>query len=50
MCCGLTPSDNMELAVVRIVWKIEPVRSVTDVGLVAAIAPNPQYYIQGDFT
>jgi hypothetical protein len=38
----------MGLAMMRFVWKIELVGSVTDDQLVAAIAPNLQHYIQGD--
>ena len=38
----------MGLAMMRYVWKIEPVASMTDDELVAAIAPNLQRYIDGD--
>ena len=47
---GLISSQIMGLAMMRFVWKIEPVASMTDDELVAAIAPNLQHYIQGDLT
>ncbi|WP_006246637.1 TetR family transcriptional regulator [Mycolicibacterium tusciae] len=45
---GLISSQIMGLAMMRFVWKIEPVGSMTDDQLVAAIAPNLQHYIQGN--
>lgn len=47
---GLISSQIMGLAMMRFVWKIEPVGSMTDDELVAAVAPNLQRYIQGDLT
>jgi AcrR family transcriptional regulator len=47
---GLISSQIMGLAMMRFVWRIEPVTSMTDDELVAAIAPNLQHYIQGDLT
>lgn len=47
---GLISSQIMGLAMMRFVWKIEPVGSMTDDQLVDAIAPNLQHYIQGDLT
>jgi len=45
---GLISSQIMGLAMMRYVWKIEPVASMTDDEVVAAIAPNLQRYIEGD--
>ena len=45
---GLISSQIMGLAMMRYVWKIEPVASMTDDELVAAVAPNLQHYIEGD--
>ncbi len=45
---GLVSSQIMGLAMMRYVWKIEPVASMTDDEVVAAIAPNLQRYIEGD--
>ena len=45
---GLISSQIMGLAMMRFVWKVEPVASMTDDELVAAIAPNLQRYIDGD--
>jgi AcrR family transcriptional regulator len=47
---GLISSQIMGLAMMRFVWRIEPVASMTDDELVTAIAPNLQHYIQGDLT
>ncbi len=47
---GLISSQIMGLAMMRFVWKIEPVASMTDDRLVAAIAPNLQHFIRGDLT
>ncbi len=47
---GLISSQIMGLAMMRYVWKIEPVASMTDDDLVAAVAPNLQHYIDGDLT
>jgi len=45
---GLVASQIMGLAMMRYIWKIEPVASMSDDELVAAIAPNLQHYIEGD--
>ncbi len=47
---GLISSQIMGLAMMRYVWKVEPVASMSDDELVAAIAPNLQHYIRGDLT
>ena len=38
----------MGLAMMRYVWKIEPIASMSDDEIVAAVAPNLQRYIEGD--
>ncbi|HEY6573840.1 MAG TPA: TetR family transcriptional regulator, partial [Mycobacterium sp.] len=45
---GLISSQIMGLAMMRYVWRIEPIVSMTDDEIVAAVAPNLQHYIQGD--
>jgi AcrR family transcriptional regulator len=45
---GLISSQLMGLAMMRYVWKIEPVASMSEDALVAAIAPNLQHYVEGD--
>jgi hypothetical protein len=45
---GLIASQIMGLAMMRYVWAIEPVASMTDDALVAAVAPNLQRYIGAD--
>jgi AcrR family transcriptional regulator len=47
---GLIASQLMGFALMRFVWKIEPVASMTDDDIVAALAPNLQRYIEGDLT
>jgi AcrR family transcriptional regulator len=47
---GLISSQLMGLAMMRYVWRIEPVASMTDDEIVAAIAPNLQHYIEGDLS
>jgi AcrR family transcriptional regulator len=47
---GLVSSQIMGLAMMRYIWQIEPVASMSDDELVAAIAPNLQRYIEGDLT
>lgn len=44
---GLISSQIMGLAMMRFVWKIEPVASMSDDELVSAVAPNLQRYIEG---
>src|ERR1700712_3889111 len=45
---GLISSQLMGLAMMRYVWRIEPVASMTDDELVVAVAPNLQHYVEGD--
>ncbi len=45
---GLISSQIMGLAMMRYVWKIEPVASMSDDEVVVAVAPNLQHYIEGD--
>jgi hypothetical protein len=45
---GLVSSQLMGLAMMRYIWKIEPLASMSDHELVAAIAPNLQHYIEGE--
>jgi AcrR family transcriptional regulator len=45
---GLIASQIMGLAMTRYIWKIEPVASMTDDEIVAAVAPNLQHYIEGE--
>ena len=45
---GLISSQIMGLAMMRYIWKIEPVASMSDDEIVAAIAPNLQHYIEGE--
>jgi AcrR family transcriptional regulator len=45
---GLVSSQLMGLAMMRYIWKIEPLASMSDDELVAAIAPNLQHYIEGE--
>jgi AcrR family transcriptional regulator len=47
---GLIASQMMGFALMRYVWKIEPVASMTDDEAVAAIAPNLRRYVLGDLT
>jgi AcrR family transcriptional regulator len=45
---GLVSSQLMGLAMMRYVWRIEPVASMSDDELVAAVASNLQRYIEDD--
>jgi AcrR family transcriptional regulator len=45
---GLIASQLIGFALVRFVWKIEPIASMPEGEAVAAIAPNLQRYIDGD--
>jgi AcrR family transcriptional regulator len=47
---GLISSQMMGFALMRYVWKIEPVASMSDDEAIAAIAPNLQRYVDGDLT
>jgi AcrR family transcriptional regulator len=45
---GLISSQLMGLAMMRYIWKIEPLASMSEDEIVAAIAPNLQHYVEGD--
>jgi AcrR family transcriptional regulator len=45
---GLISSQMMGLAMMRYVWKVEPVASMSDDELIAAVAPNLQHYVEAD--
>ncbi|MCX2932893.1 TetR family transcriptional regulator [Mycobacterium sp. CVI_P3] len=45
---GLISSQIMGLAMMRYIWKIEPVASMSPDEVVAAVAPNLQRYVEGD--
>lgn len=45
---GLIATQLIGLALLRYVWKIEPIASMTDDEVVAAMAPNLQRYIDDD--
>jgi len=47
---GLVSSQMMGFALMRYVWKIEPIASMTDDEAIAAIAPNLQRYVDGDLS
>ena len=47
---GLISSQMMGFALMRYVWKIEPIASMSDDEAIAAIAPNLQRYVDGDLT
>ncbi|MCV7409808.1 TetR family transcriptional regulator [Mycobacterium florentinum] len=47
---GLVSSQMLGFALMRYVWKIEPVASMTDDEVIAAVAPNLQHYVNGDLT
>ncbi len=47
---GLVSSQIMGLAMMRYIWQIEPIASMSDDDLVAAIAPNLQRYIEADLS
>ncbi|WP_232073787.1 TetR/AcrR family transcriptional regulator [Mycobacterium stomatepiae] len=47
---GLISSQMMGFALMRYVWKIEPLASMTDDEAIAALAPNLQRYVDGDLT
>jgi AcrR family transcriptional regulator len=47
---GLIASQMMGFALMRYVWKIQPVASMSEGEVLAAIAPNLQRYIEGDLT
>ncbi len=45
---GLIASQLIGFALLRYVWKIEPIASMPDDEVVAALAPNLQRYVDGD--
>lgn len=47
---GLISSQIMGLAMMRYVWRVEPVASMSDDDLVAAVAPNLQRCIDGELS
>ncbi len=47
---GLVSTQMMGFALMRYVWKIEPVASMPEAEVVAAISPNLQRYVNGDLT
>ena len=47
---GLISSQMMGFALMRYVWKIEPIASMADAEAIAAITPNLQHYVNGDLT
>jgi AcrR family transcriptional regulator len=47
---GLVSSQMMGFALMRYVWKIEPIASMSDDEAIAAITPNLQHYVNGDLT
>ena len=47
---GLISSQMMGFALMRYVWKIEPIASMTESEAIAAITPNLQHYVDGDLT
>ena len=47
---GLISSQMMGFALMRYVWKIEPIASMTEDEAIAAITPNLRRYVDGDLT
>jgi AcrR family transcriptional regulator len=45
---GLIATQLIGFAMLRFVWKIEPIASMTEDEVLAAMAPNLQRYIEGD--
>lgn len=45
---GLIASQMMGFALMRYVWKIEPIASMAEDEVIAAITPNLQRYVDGD--
>jgi AcrR family transcriptional regulator len=45
---GLVASQTIGFALMRYVWQIEPIASMTDDEVLAAVAPNLQRYIDGE--
>ncbi|HTQ16844.1 TetR/AcrR family transcriptional regulator [Mycobacterium sp.] len=47
---GLVSSQMMGFGLMRYVWKIEPIASLSDEEAIAAVGPNLQRYVNGDLT
>jgi AcrR family transcriptional regulator len=47
---GLIATQLIGFALLRYVWKIEPIASMPEDQVVAAMAPNLQRYVEGDIT
>jgi AcrR family transcriptional regulator len=47
---GLISSQIIGLAMMRYIWRIEPLATMSEDEIVAAVAPNLQHYITGDIT
>ncbi|WP_207768446.1 TetR family transcriptional regulator [Mycobacterium ahvazicum] len=47
---GLVSTQMMGFALMRYIWRIEPIASMTEGEAIAAIAPNLQHYVSGDLT
>ncbi|WP_322861638.1 TetR family transcriptional regulator [Mycobacterium europaeum] len=47
---GLIATQLIGFALLRYVWKIEPIASMPDDEVVAAVAPNLQRYVEGDIS
>ncbi|OBG50483.1 TetR family transcriptional regulator [Mycobacterium sp. E3305] len=45
---GLIATQLIGFALLRFVWKIEPIASMSEDQVVAAVAPNLQRYVEGD--
>jgi AcrR family transcriptional regulator len=45
---GLISSQMMGLAMMRYVWRVEPLASMSEDEIVVAVAPNLQHYVEGD--
>jgi Tetracyclin repressor-like, C-terminal domain len=45
---GLVASQLIGFALMRFVWKIEPIASMSDDEIVAAVASNLQHYVDGE--
>lgn len=47
---GLISTQMMGIALMRYIWKIEPIASMTEDEVIAAVSPNLQHYVSGDLT
>ena len=47
---GLIATQLIGFALLRFVWKIEPIASMSEEQVVAAMAPNLQRYVEGDIS